>query len=132
MVDLLSDTDRAALRDVAQALREARLGSERLAARLTTEAETRAAARQQGRKDALVGAGSRVLVAIVVAVGLFAGLRASKSTPPPAPTLTNVATHSDITTSEICIRSDLAVYLDGAAPNPLCGLPPGAPTKGTK
>jgi hypothetical protein len=125
VIDLLSDTDRAALRDVAQALREARLGSERLAARLTTEAETRAAARQQGRKDALVGAGSRVLVAVVVAVGLFAGLRASKSTSP-APTLTNVATHSDAE----CIEAELATLLAGAKANPLCPSAPGTPTIG--
>jgi hypothetical protein len=124
MVDLLSDTDRAALRDVALALRGAQAGAEALAAVKTAEAHARAALDRQEHRDRMMGAGSRVLVAVAVVVGLAIGLPSLKSTPVQAPTLTNVATSSQVE----CVRSDLAVLLEGAQPDPLCGYPPGVPT----
>jgi hypothetical protein len=124
MVDLLSDTDRAALRDVALALRGAQAGAETLAAVKTAEVDARAAASRQEHRDRMMSAGSRVLVAAVIALGLAVGLQTVRSTPAPAPVLANVASHADV----VCVESDLAVLLEGAQPSPGCALPPGIPS----
>jgi hypothetical protein len=122
---MLTDEDRKALHEVAVALRASRAGTDALGVRLAEDTASRLHEARHNRHASLATAGSRLFMAVIIAGGIYGAVAAIHSSPAPA-VVQNVATKSDID----CVRSDLAVYFVQAAPDPLCGPPPGLPTKG--
>jgi len=112
----------AALHELSVTLRTVRAGLDAHTAQLAADTHSRQALARHNREAARYTAGSRVFAAAVIVAGLW-GVMASvnDSAATGKDNLKIVATHHDAD----CVRSDLAVYLAGAVPDPACGPPPG-------